>query len=96
MRGEKIKTEHELKEELQKTLMLAEKKKNQEVAQSQVKIAGLKHEIGTQRARMSEEIEDLKSWKLETEDMVNTLNKFQMPYHISNDQLLVEQSYQFS
>ena len=45
---------------------------------------------------MSEEIEDLKSWKLETEDMVNTLNKFQMPYHISNDQLLVEQSYQFS
>ena len=42
---------------------------------------------------MSEEIEDLKSWKLETEDMVNTLNKFQMPYHISNDQLLVEQSY---
>ena len=47
MRGEKIKTEHELKEELQKTLMLAEKKKNQEVAQSHVKIAGLKHEIGT-------------------------------------------------
>ena len=52
--------------------------------------------MGKIQSRMSEEIEDLKSWKLETEGMVNTLNKFKMPYHISNDELVVEQSFQFS
>ena len=42
------------------------------------------------------EINDLKSWKLETEEKVNTLNNFQMPYYMSNDQIKIEQSYQFS
>ena len=90
MRGEKAMTEAELKQELSKTLAKAEKQKNHEVTRSSVQIAGLKHEIGRVRHSMSIEIQDLKSWKLETEDMVNTLNKFQMPYHISNDQLVVE------
>ena len=76
MRGEKAKTEIELKQELSKTLHQAEKQKNHEVTRSSVKIAGLKHEIGRIRHSMSVEIDDLKSWKLETEDMVNTLNKF--------------------
>ena len=84
-RGEKAKTEAELKQELSKTMVQAEKQKNLEVSQSHVKIAGLKHEIGRLRNSMSVEIEDLKSWKLTTEDRVNTLNKFEMPYHISND-----------
>ena len=29
-------------------------------------------------------------------DRVKTLNKFQMPYYIRNDQLVLEQSYKFS
>ena len=75
---------------MSKTLVQAEAQKNLEVTKSHVKIAGLKHEIGRVRQSMSVEIDELKSWKLETEDRVNTLNKFEMPYHISNEQLVVE------
>ena len=45
---------------------------------------------------MSADIDELKMQKLETMDRVKTLNKFQMPYYIRNDQLVLEQSYKFS
>ena len=55
-----------------------------------MQVAALKHEIKAIQKGMSAEIDDLKTWKLETEERVKTINKFQMPYYISNDQLKLE------
>ena len=87
MRGEKKKTEVELKEEMQKSLQKAEQRIKHESTKSNVQVAALKHEIKAIQKGMSAEIDDLKTWKLETEERVKTINKFQMPYYISNDQL---------
>ena len=58
---------------------------DQEACKSNVQIAGLKHEINAIKKRMSANIDELTMQKLETQDRVKTLNKFQMPYYISNE-----------